>query len=486
MKTFKRFISSIIISGLFFIPAIYSAEVRSLKDLKISKISLRTENVLKIPGSTIEIGLVAFTEDNHISRTTGFLDGKLPWKNFEVQVDGAKFRSGKITIPKADSLYEKGYLTLSFYSVYDPEKVFKDTIRLDYMTGISLFPTNKYRSNPGEDIEFGMDVIYQNGIRENYKSLTKYDDFEEEFNVKVRSGKFKKNEIIVEDDPALITGHKTGIWVQSRRYPAVSDVFEVVLDYNGKYSMSGNGMWGTSGFSGSSGSSGGVGEHGRHGQDGEPGYHGDYGHDLDVFVHAYQDTILNSPMVKVLVVDLTVNKEKRYLLNPNGASLYISAQGGDGGSGGSGGSGGNGGQGKTGEFYTEEVKEIVISKDTAGREIKKEVVKTITKQRPGGDGGHGGEGGWGGPGGNGGHGGSVILSYTEGSEPYLKLITINASGGDGGRGGSGGSGGTGGSGGQGSSSGRKGKDGRSGAWGPYGYQGMNGPVDYRTTDYIPW
>lgn len=486
MKRIILIASLAILCNSIYTSTITAAEITSLKEVQVKKISLRYDTLLMIPGTRHEIGLVVFTSDNHIYRTTGFLDGRLRWKNFEVEADGATFSLGKISITRSDSAFYKSGIPVRFYSVYEPDKVFTDTIRMDYMTEIKLFPTNKFRAIPGDDVEFGMEIFYQNGIRQTYKSLSKIDHFEDDFDVKVRSSRFKKSEFYIFDDPAEIVNHKSGVMVQSKWNPQIYDILEVLLDYRAQYRYSGSGMWGMNGFWGSSGSSGGMGEHGRPGQDGEPGKPGDYGHDLDVYVDAYQDTILHTTLIKVNIFDVNTRKSKRFMINPDGGSLYVSARGGDGGNGGDGGRGGNGGTGRVGATYTEEVKEIIVVKDTSGRAIQKEITKTVTRQRPGEEGGRGGEGGWGGPGGPGGNGGYVIVYFTPTSEPYLKYLDIDTRGGDGGRGGIGGAGGEGGAGGSGNPYGRKGRDGRNGVNAPYGYQGISGPVDYRGIDNIPW
>jgi hypothetical protein len=482
----KRIMLIAILSSIFSLPSAIGAEVTSLKDVQVKKISLRYDTLLMIPGSKHEIGLVVFTSENHIYRTRGFLDGKLRWGNFELEAEGATFSMGKINITRTDSAFYKSGIPVRFYSVYEPEKVFTDTIRMDYMTGIRLFPTNKFKAIPGASVEFGMDIFYQNGSSQTYKSVSKIDHFEDDFEVKLRSSRYKRSEFFIYDDPAEIQNHKSGVMVQSKRNPEIYDVLEVLLDYRSLFRFDGSGMWGMNGFWGSSGSSGNTGEHGRPGQDGEPGKPGNSGHDMDVYVDAFTDTILHTTLIRVNVFDLVTRKNKRFLVNPDGGSFYLTACGGDGGNGGDGGRGGNGGAGRTGAVYTEEIKEIVIIKDTAGHAIQKEVVKTVTRQRPGEEGGHGGEGGWGGPGGSGGNGGYVVVFYTPSSEAYLKYFDIDTRGGNGGRGGIGGAGGEGGTGGNGNPNGRKGRDGRNGASAPYGYQGISGPVDYRETDVIPW
>lgn len=463
-----------------------SRTIRSLKEIKVSKIGWRVDSTLKLPDSKHEIGLVVFTEDNHIHRTTGMLKGKLRWDNFVVDAQGATIKNGKLTIQRTLPEEYPAFIPLSFYSVYEPEKVFHDTIRMNYETAIELFPLNAFRKIPGAVVKFGMDITYDNGEHQTYNDIRRIDNLEKDFHLLTRGATFKKSEFKISEDIFDIPQHKAGIVIESLRDPDIYGMLEVLLDYKGNYRMSANGLMGSGGFWGSSGSSGGTGQHGQHGQDGDPGRYGENGSNLDVFVDAYYDSILSQPLVKVYIGNPDSKKASHYLINPNGGNIYISAQGGDGGSGGDGGNGGNGGKGAIGETYQVEIKDIVISKDTAGREIRKEVIRHETRQRRGGDGGSGGDGGWGGPGGPGGNGGYIIVSYTQAAQPYLSLLSINTHGGRGGNGGDGGSAGSGGEGGTGNPNGRSGRNGRYGADGPDGYPGNNGPIEYKVVREIPW
>jgi hypothetical protein len=485
IKNHKLFLVLILLTGLS-TPQAKSETVRSLKELQVKKISLRTDTTLKLPGTKHEVGLVVFTTDDRIHRTTGLTDGKLRWNNFAFEAEGATFSNGKVSISRVDSIFEKSGIPVKFYSVYEPEKVFFDTIKMDYIAGIELFPTKKFQKIPGETVDFGMVLLYQNGTTELFKSITKIDYFKDDFSVTPIGSGFRRSEFRINDNPLEIPEHSAGIRIQSKRNPEVYDKLIVTLDYKGKYLLNSNGSWGFNGTWGSSGSSGSTGEHGRNGQDGEPGHPGEHGHDLDVYVDAYFDTIINTTLIRVSAFDIPTQKNKYYLINPEGGSLHLLARGGDGGNGGDGGSGGAGGAGRNGETYTEEIKEIVITKDTAGREIKKEYTRIINRQRPGEEGGRGGDGGWGGPGAPGGNGGYVVVYHTPAAQPYLNLISIDVNGGSGGRGGTGAIGGSGGNGGSGNPSGRKGRNGRNGYNGPFGYEGNRGSIQYSLTDKILW
>jgi len=482
----KKHIIPALILSIFIFASIKAETVRSLKEYKLEKISLRTDTVLKIQDTKFEIGLVAFTEDKHIFRTTGFLKGKLRWKNFVVKAEGATFYNGKLTVTRTAAENYSPVIPVSFYSVYEPEKIFHDTITLNYLTNIQLFATNYFPKIPGATVKLGMNITYDNGDSKTFRNLNWMDHFSDDYEVLVRSGSYHKDEFSFFSNVIDISDHTCGIMVESRINPSVYDVLEYKLDYKSDFQLNANGSWGFSGSSGFSGFSGGTGESGRPGEYGKPGYNGDDGHDLDVFIDAYYDSILNQTLVKAYIGDLNTSKAKWYLINPDGGSLYISAQGGDGGKGGDGGNGGTGGTGKNGDFYTEIVKETVVTRDTAGKEIRTEVERSYTRQHPGSDGGCGGDGGWGGPGGSGGNGGFVIVNYTPAAKPYLPLIKINVRGGSSGIGGDGGRGGDGGNGGSGNPSGRKGRIGRYGANGPYGYEGNSGNLEYKEVKSIPW
>ncbi|MDD3078329.1 MAG: hypothetical protein PHH37_04375 [Paludibacter sp.] len=476
-----------IITIIFLLPTnIFAKEISSLKNQKIEKISLRIDDKLWIQGTKHEIGLVAFTTEGDISRTKGMLKGKLSWKNFKTETDGIEIRNGKISITKTNSSEYKSYIPVSFYSVYEPEKVFRDTIRLNYETEIKLFPINKITYSPGAIVKFGINIHYNNGEIKTYKNIRKVDQLLENYNIFVRSAQFRKSEFIVNEDPIDINGHRSGIMFELKRDSNIFDILEIELDYKEHYNYYANGRSGMFGFSGSSGSSGSTEQHGQAGQDGEAGEHGGNGDDLDIYVDAYEDSILGQTMVRTYIGNLRNNQAKRYLINPLGGNISVLTTGGSGGNGGDGGRGGDGGNGKNGDYYTEEIKEVIITKDTAGREIKTEEIRTITRQKPGDDGGRGGDGGWGAPGGNGGNGGYIIVYYTPAAKQYLNLLDINTTGGHGGFGGDGNSGGNGGKGGNGSPNGRTGRHGRNGAEGPSGYSGINGPVEYKPIDEIPW
>lgn len=459
---------------------------RSLKTHSVKDIQLFTDTLLMLQDSPHDVGFLVITDNDDTLKTKGLLKGKLPWKNFKIEAEGAKFSNGKLNILKTDSSSYIPFIPISFSSVFEENKVFYDTISLNYETGVDIFPSAAYKTYPGSTIDIGMNILYNNGEKKTYKNINKIKNFDDYYDILLRASSYKKSEFKINTDPLDLPEHKSGIMIRSKLDFNINDVFEVDVDYRNNYKYYANGNGGLTGFTGSSGGTGSTGSTGGTGQNGEHGDYGDSGHDLDIYLDAYTDTILNKTMLKVFIGDVNTNKTKRFLIDPDGGNLYVSARGGSGGDGGNGGNGGIGGNGHDGEFYTEIIKEIVITKDTAGREIKTEIQRTITHQREGGSGGNGGDGGYGGHGGHGGNGGYVIVYYTDTAQSYLKLLNINVAGGNGGNGGIGGVGGNGGNGGKGTPNGRNGRTGRSAPNGSYGYSGGNGRIEYKLTNEFFW
>jgi hypothetical protein len=128
--------------------------------------------------------------------------------------------------------------------------------------------------------------------------------------------------------------------------------YDFVSNFYGSSGSSGfNGTDGVSGTSGSMGSidpehpsAGGDGSNGTNGSDGQDGRPGDDGPPVQVRV------TLRSGSHPLLQVGVTApgDKERFYLVDPQGGSLTVSSNGGSGGSGGKGGQGGRGGSGGVG------------------------------------------------------------------------------------------------------------------------------------------
>lgn len=465
--------------------SIFRPGVRSLENIDVSKISLRTEDVLKLPGTRFKTGFVVFTSDNQVFRTTGHLKGSLSWKNFDITLQNAKLGNAKITIDNTEANNFK-YIPLQISSKYQPEKIFRDTIWMNYEKNLLIYPLNTFKKIPGSRVKLGAKVTYDNDKQLTYESGASLKKMLKDYEIFPKGGTFIDGEFRVSENIFDNQDHTPGLMIQLKKDTNIYDIFDFRLDYREAYKYNGSGRSGMFGSSGFSGSSGATGEHGRHGEDGENGRHGDHANDIDVYADVYYDSILQTKLIKLFVDDISNNTQHYYYINPDGGNITVFATGGNGGSGGSGGNGGKGGTGYTGEFYTDYVKEVIIKKDTAGKEIRHEVLIPVTRQRKGGDGGFGGEGGYGGIGGDGGNGGYVIVYFTAEMKNYLNLIKVQVNGGSGGWGGSGGTGGSGGSGGAGNPPGRNGRSGMNGLNGPGGHNGSPGRIEFRQVETIPW
>ncbi len=464
-----------------------SKEIRSLKHESVQKIAFRHDTLLNLPQTSHGIGFVVFTEDGRIAKSKGFLKGSLRSSSLKIEVENGHLFFGKLYVDKRNADKNFNNVALKFWSKYEPDKVFYDTLWLNTEKEIYISPIEYPKKRvPGSKLKFGVEVLYDNDQVVTYTNPTAFEKVLPEFDILLKGGKYNSGVFTISPDFFDYPDHHPGVGIQLRKDTSIYDILEIEMDYIDQYYLSASGNSGMFGFSGSSGSSGSSSQNGNHGQDGQFGEQGTQGHDVDVYTDVYFDSILQKPLIKVFIEDLYSNLQKHYLINPAGGKLRIDASGGQGASGGTGGSGGNGGDGYTGEIYFETIKEIIIKKDTAGKEIRQEITKQIQRQRAGGDGGAGGNGGFGGVGGDGGAGGYVIVHFTPEMKNYLHLITINVSGGWYGRGGSGGSGGNGGKGGQGNPNGRNGLHGNNGLNAPDGYSGLSGRVEYKTIDKIPW
>lgn len=172
--------------------------------------------------------------------------------------------------------------------------------------------------------------------------------------------------------------------------------YAYVSDFSGRPGMDGRN--GSDGLNGTSGSTGSIdpsnpspGGNGSNGADGENGKDGDPGGDvpsIDVRMALAPGT---RPLLQVSV---SVPGHRRlYLVDPQGGSLTVKADGGPGGSGGRGGRGGRGGSGGTGT--------------------------------PSGSNGHDGLDGRNGFDGQPGRGGSITITYDPAAKPYLNIIHLS-------------------------------------------------------------
>jgi hypothetical protein len=160
-------------------------------------------------------------------------------------------------------------------------------------------------------------------------------------------------------DPRISEGTVPHVRITAIAHPDVSAELDIPVRYDVAFvahfsgQAGGNGMDGLNGFDGSDGtpgsidltnpSAGGNGTDGGNGGDGDNGWAGQPGDAVHLWV------TLKAAKHPLLQVRAASNKrEQFFLVDPNGGSLTVDANGGPGGAGGSGGRGGRGGSGGSG------------------------------------------------------------------------------------------------------------------------------------------
>ncbi len=461
---------------------------------------------LILPDESFEMGVISYHKKGKTRKTLGMQGGFVFWWHYKVEVTGGTFQSGKVTVNKQLMPSKGKFIEIKVYPKKRPTLAKRILIPLNYETTVSFHPSNTFDKAPGSMVKGEIISTFDNGKERVLKKLYGNDEAEK-YQISAFGGNFEKGRFYIDSDFMNIENHTAGLVVQSLRNYSVTDTFLIRLDYKHKYSLYFSGRSGFPGFSGSDGVSGDTGYHGGDGQPGQSGEPGFRAPDIGVWSDLYFDSLLNCNLLYVFAEDLSTGKEYRYLINPDGGSLYVSSVGGSGGNGGSGGRGGNGGKGYDGEIWYEnkeiekivkkprtrrvekkikkkvtdaegnekEVEETVWEEETYYVDVVEKEVISIKHQKPGeqgGDGGNGGPGGFGGPGGD---GGNIYLYFTDDSMPFENLFVARTSGGSGGLNGSGGSGGSGGAGGNGEPNGTRGHDGCNGysqmGWAPDGWNG---------------
>ena len=462
----RQFNLRLILTLLIILQTFYSATGISLKRKSIERIRIvYNENQLRLPGTSVDIGVIAYLTNGDSLCTRGFLKGKVGWRNYLVDVEGGRFqcRSVKIT-GNYDNAVEQQF-AVSVRSKYLNSLSDYEILNYNYPVKILLYQEGVLVRSPGHSFRIGIEAKMDNGdiIRTtgNRPWWNSFDPYE----IAVEGGTKSSSSIHLFDSPLDFNLHQVKVMAWSKMNPSLADSICFRLDYKSSFYMSTSGSDGSSGFSGSDGSTGSPENNGSSGSDGDDGDDGRNGPELNVLVDLYYDTAISENLLKVWVDNLNNGSSKFFLVNPNGGNILIISSGGDGGDGGSGGSGGSGGRGCDGarETWTEKINDSTY--------VERERIY------PGTNGGNGGDGGDGGDGGHGGTGGDIAVTYTLSAEPWLHCIEVQSRGGDGGDGGSGGFGGSGGSGGSGEPSGTSGHSGSSGS---SGYGGHDGPDGYIT------
>jgi hypothetical protein len=234
-----------------------------------------------------------------------------------------------------------------------------------------------------------------------------WDDLRATTSVETVSG---KGVLLLPADPRLSDGRSPHITVTVPSHPDLRVELDVPVRYDRPFMADFSGRDGNSGFNGSDGldgtsgsygstdpdhpSAGGDGGDGGRGSDGQDGWHGESGPDLQIQV-AFRSGL--RPLLQVAISG--AGRRELFLVDPQGGSLTIKADGGRGGDGGKGGRGGRGGSGGWGS----------------------------PRGRNGSD-GQSGRDGWSG---SSGKAGTFTVTYDPQALPFLKAIHLSNSSGSG-------------------------------------------------------
>ena len=219
----------------------------------------------------------------------------------------------------------------------------------------------------------------------------------------------KKGVLSLPRDPRLSDGKAGHVIVTVASHPDLRAELDIPLRYNYKFVSNFSGSSGSSGINGSDGTDGASGStgsmdpdqpsaggNGTDGTDGSNGQDGGAGSDappVDVRV-----TLRSGPHPLLQAgVSAPGHKQRFYLVDPQGGSLTVTADGGPGGSGGKGGRGGRGGSGGMGT--------------------------------PNGSSGRDGSDGRNGFDGSQGRGGQITVTYDPQAKPFLNVIRLSNRGG---------------------------------------------------------
>lgn len=169
----------------------------------------------------------------------------------------------------------------------------------------------------------------------------------------------KKGVVSLPRDPRISDGKMPHVTITMPSHPDIRAELDIPVRYDYKFAANFSGGSGTSGFNGTNGldgtsgsvgsidpnnpSPGGNGSDGTNGSNGQDGGRGDDAPPVQIRV------AFRSGSHPLLQVDVTApGREEVFLVDPQGGSLTVEADGGSGGSGGKGGRGGRGGSGGTG------------------------------------------------------------------------------------------------------------------------------------------
>jgi hypothetical protein len=444
----------------------------TLKKQSIDRLIISVKpNTLVIPGASIPLGIIAITNDGKHLNTTGWLGGKIKWKNFIIETSHGVFRNGILNLGEDLNPLKDTVITLTIRSKFHDGKEVSQLIKVNQLKEIELITNLSYSSeiSPGSSFPIDVVALYDNGIETSSSGASKYSDKFDKYHLKVIGGYFSNNRIHITEIYHQIPKHRVRVMVSSKHYPDIRDTLEVKLNYKRNYELH---------FRETSCQTGSRFYHNRliavspdncfhPGRLGEKGYDGS---DLKVYVRSYYDSILFQKILKVSIREECTNEYKSFLVNPFGGSIRIISEGGNGGNGFN---GANGRPGFNGRDGVVKIKKEKINDSTI---VEREV------RDPGENGGPGEPGGNGGNGGRGGDGGRIIVYYTKAAKPFLDVILPESVGGSGGMGGFGGNGGPGGQGGKGEPNGSDGISGMGGSNGFHGFSGSDGEIIFREVE----
>ena len=214
----------------------------------------------------------------------------------------------------------------------------------------------------------------------------------------------QKGIVLLRHDPRISEGKMAHVTITVPSHPNLRAELDIPLRYDYAFVSNFSGSPGSSGMDGSSGSDGASGSMGSNdpdnpsaggnGSDGSNGSDGGYGGPGGDAPSVQVRVALRSGSHPLLQVSVSAaGRQKLYLVDPQGGSLTVKADGGPGGSGGKGGRGGSGGSGGSGS--------------------------------PSGNSGHDGSSGRDGSDGRSGSGGLITVTYDPQAKLYLGTLRLS-------------------------------------------------------------
>lgn len=359
-----------------------------VRDLKSVRLIADTSGLWFLNG-TLPIGCEVTYENGKKRRTTGYLNGNMNWKNFQLKSEQGEYKSGVfiIDIAKAEANERKVVIEVS---VKGESISGRYTLRLPNLVSIAVLVPESQRLLPGTSFNPEISFYFSNGKRYRSNPWSKHtfisgDKIALFYNKdEVTDGLIRIPENVIESGDRITL---SALWKKDR---SIFDVRIYTLDFDFVEYMIYKTEIGKDGLEGTNGS---TNQNGGNGMNGEQGQNG-----REVHVYMWLDSTATVLQLK------SVSGENRneVMLKPGIGKVDIEVRGGTGGNGGDGGKGG----------------------DAASN-----------------TGDSGGVGGNGGNGGNGGDGGVVKIWCDSLAEGFLSQININNLGGAGGFLGKGGKGG---------------------------------------------